>query len=159
MRPPLRAKRVTVLLRIVAPHWKNRRAKPNQGIRIARQCLHAYWVPSHPAPGINRGKYRYPDSPCSDYSSIEPTDGQCSRSMPISMRTGFLLRRDASQGQDHRGVAQGQCGVPSVDQTGGRSLINLDSSVVLACLLGPISPHPGHRSWEGTGTATARVPS
>ena len=27
--------------------------------------LHAYWVPSHPAPGINRGKYAVPDSPCS----------------------------------------------------------------------------------------------
>ena len=62
------------------------------------------------------------------------------------------IRRDASQGQDHRGVAQGQCGVPSVDQTGGRSLISWDrysdSSAVLACLLGPISPHPRHQSWE-----------
>ena len=30
----------------------------------SRQCLHAYWVPSHPAPGINRGKYRYLDGSC-----------------------------------------------------------------------------------------------
>ena len=75
---------------------------------------------------------------------------------------GSLLRRGASQGQDHRGVAQGQCGVPSVDQTGGRSLISgdrySDSAAVPACLLGPISPHPWRQSWESTGTSTAPVP-
>ena len=25
------------------------------------------WVPSYPAPGIDRGKYRYLDGPCSAY--------------------------------------------------------------------------------------------
>ena len=45
------------------------------------------------------------------------------------------IRRDASQGQDHRGVAQGQCGVPSVDQTRGRSLISWDRYSDTACML------------------------
>ncbi len=60
---------------------------------------------------------------------------------------GSLLRRDASQGRDHRGVAQGQCGVPiSVDQTGGRSLISWDrySDIGSACMLvGSHLPRPG----------------
>ena len=77
----------------------------------------------------------------------------------IDARTGWpdgsLYRRDASQGREHRGLAQGQCGVPSVDQTGGRSLISwIDIRIARQCLMlmGPISPRPRHRSWEGTGT-------
>ena len=46
--------------------------------------------------------------------------------------------------------------------TGGRSVISWhrysDSSAVLACVSGPISPHPRHQSWECTGTSTAPVP-
>ena len=47
---------------------------------------------------------------------------------------------------------KGNAAYLSVDQTGGRSLISWDrysdSSAVLACLLGPISPRPRHQSWE-----------
>jgi hypothetical protein len=33
------------------------------------QCFH-HWVPSHPATGINRGKYRYLDDSCSVKSNL-----------------------------------------------------------------------------------------
>ena len=108
-----------------------------------------------PTPGIKRGKYRYRDD------LVELWQPRHSM-MSGRMAHGSLLRRDASQGQDHRGMAQGQCGVPSVDQTRGRSLISWDrysdSSAVLACLLGPITPPPA--SIVGRyGTLTAPVPS
>ena len=82
-------------------------------VRIARQCLHAYWVPSHPAPGINRGKYRYSDGPgpfeagaihrCQYHTPSPPSfvgryrylDGSCSGS-PIIAR-GINLRRFATK--------------------------------------------------------------
>ena len=69
-----------------------------------------------------------------------------------------IRREDAG-----RALVTGVAAAVDDEQTGGRSLISWDrysdSSAVLACLLGPISPRPRHQSWEGTGTLTAPVPS
>jgi Family of unknown function (DUF5681) len=48
-------------------------------IRIARQCLHAHWVPSHPTPGINRGKYRYLDDPVPETARAQRPGSQAMR--------------------------------------------------------------------------------
>ena len=59
-------------------------------IRIARQCLHAYWVPSHPAAAIVRGKVPVPDSSCSGLHS----------------RGGRQPAQDCSAGACHEGLGE-----------------------------------------------------
>ena len=44
-------------------------------VRIARQCLHAYWVPSTPSPGVNRGKVPVPGCCTRSASSTRPRLG------------------------------------------------------------------------------------
>ena len=42
-------------------------SRASQLLSMTSQRIRRRWVPSYPTPGINRGKYRYPDGPCNPW--------------------------------------------------------------------------------------------